>query len=348
MTLWKCAKRRDVSEYFKKKAAAPPIVQGHPLQTPVIPIPLLALGPFLGFQNPTQTSVRGEIGGIEFSSTGSFEWLMEDGSWIPYLKKDQKLMIEHQKMMESEDKKSQFSVLNLTIEGKTYTLDFKTKTQKNEKSDTVRPFRCAPVWGYHGPLSWSQIEPQSSCELIKVPFGDPAYFSPEVADICRGFRQGNPDYNILSVELVYNPERWHLYFTLREDYRKRVPRFEERYLWHGTDDKSSLLICHQGFKRDLCKNFNYGRGNYFARSPQLASRTEYAKLGVNDTQVLLYCAIAVGDMVVGTKDMRQPPVKDENLLRYENTVDAMGSTKIYVTYDDASAVPLFRLKFKHK
>jgi hypothetical protein len=66
----------------------------------------------------------------------------------------------------------------------------------------------------------------------------------------------------------------------------------------------------------------------------LSIRSEYAKLGDDNIQKMIYSYVAVGDMISGTKEMRQPPVKDENLLRYENTVDIMGSSKVYVTYDD--------------
>lgn len=98
------------------------------------------------------------------------------------------------------------------------------------------------------------------------------------------------------------------------------------------------------FKRDLVKNFNYGKGCYFAQSPMLSIRSEYAKLDQDqdpekfNTQTVILALVAVGDVIAGTKDMRQPPVKDENLLRYENTVDRIQLTQIYVAYDDHQVI----------
>lgn len=82
----------------------------------------------------------------------------------------------------------------------------------------------------------------------------------------------------------------------------------------------------------------------------LSIRSEYAKLDPDDSnkQTVIYSYVAVGDMIAGTKDMRQPPVKDENLLRYENTVDMMGSSKVYVIFDDNQAFPALVLTVKHK
>jgi len=55
----------------------------------------------------------------------------------------------------------------------------------------------------------------------------------------------------------------------------------------------------------------------------------------------VHCWPEAGD-IVGTKDI------DENLLRYENTVDMMDSSKIYVTYDDHQAFAALVLTVKQK
>jgi hypothetical protein len=158
----------------------------------------------------------------------NYEWLLEDGSWIPYSK-------EHREIIAEKDKKKTTDDYTVEIEtdGKSYRLEFKEMIQTNIKSKTTRPFRRVHCWASAGPLIWTQFVYTDQWQLISVPFEGPTCFSPEVADTVRALRQACPDYDIKCVEINYNPAKWLNYSRLREAYRRRIPKFEERYLWHG-------------------------------------------------------------------------------------------------------------------
>ena len=107
-----------------------------------------------------------------------YEWLLEDGSWIPFKKEDCQLIAEKDERKHVDD-----FILKIEVEQRIYVLDFKDMTQINEKSGTLRPFRRVHSWGNAGPLTWSRGEHTEAWELKSIPFEGPDCFSPEVANV---------------------------------------------------------------------------------------------------------------------------------------------------------------------
>lgn len=157
-----------------------------------------------------------------------YEWLREDGSWIPYPAEQQFRLLQA-----DNEKEGKTRTVEIEVDSKTYALNFQTLVQKNIKSGTERPFRKVESAGASGPKIWSFLNYSDLSELQVIPFSEQECSSLEVLDIIRSFRQGCPEYDILKVQCNFNAGTWLLYHRLREDYRKRIRNFEERYLWHG-------------------------------------------------------------------------------------------------------------------
>jgi hypothetical protein len=216
--------------FFNSKEILP--LTGLPLQTPSHRVlPGLPLCSFL-LSNPSSLSDEKQI--IVF-----YEWLLEDGSWIPYRKA-------HQAKLREKDPKQKDPlpqgdcIVELDFENETdnqtktkYLIDFNTMTQINIASKTSRPFRRVHSWTSAGPLLWKSFPYYPSWKLEPVAFDGHKCASEEVANVVRSFHQACPDHKIIKIEANYNPEKWMNYHRLREDYRKRIHHFEERYLWHG-------------------------------------------------------------------------------------------------------------------
>lgn len=85
------------------------------------------------------------------------------------------------------------------------------------------------------------------------------------------------------------------------------PECNEWYLFHGTNAKNALSICHNSFKLSLagdCTGTLYGRGAYFAES--ITKADEYAKPNERGEYTVLLCRV-LGGRVMYTDEENPDP-----------------------------------------
>jgi hypothetical protein len=160
ITLWKCAKRRDVAHFFKLKEHLRDAVEEE--------VPAISKSSLTEESCSTESLSESQItvpsAPITITSTSApppasnmtmptlvnpkhFEWLLEDGSFIPYRKCDDALIAEAYKRYESGTQEE----FILEVGDRKYKLDFARWIQTNCDSGVPRAFHAAVHYDYSGP-----------------------------------------------------------------------------------------------------------------------------------------------------------------------------------------------------
>jgi hypothetical protein len=132
-----------------------------------------------------------------------------------------------------------------------------------------------------------------------------------------------------------------------------LPRLNERWLWHGTDEKSIPLILANGFLRDFNNTSAYGKGVYFARQAAYSLSPSYSKRDPNTGEhYLLLCRVLVGEACVGKSGMERPTQKPNSSAMHESMVDRLPVEQSQIVVlsagSDKQAYPEFVLKFQSR
>ena len=135
--------------------------------------------------------------------------------------------------------------------------------------------------------------------------------------------------------------------------RLGLPRLNERWLWHGTDEKSIPLILANGFLRDFNTRGAHGKGVYFARQAAYSLSPSYSKIDPNTGEhCLLLCRVLVGEACEGRSGMERPTQKPNSSALHESMVDRLPVEQSQIVVlsagSDKQAYPEFVLKFQSR
>jgi len=132
-----------------------------------------------------------------------------------------------------------------------------------------------------------------------------------------------------------------------------LPRLNERWLWHGTDEKSIPLILANGFLRDFNTRGAHGKGVYFARQAAYSLSPRYSKIDPDTGEhYLLLCRVLMGEACVGSSGMERPTQKPNSNAMHESMVDRLPVEQSQIVVlsagSDKQAYPEFVLKFQKR
>ena len=217
------------------------------------------------------------------------------------------------------------------------------------------------VQSFAKPTEW---EPQSNpIELKNVPQG-----SSEWNKILHRMQETIPYVNLVSIERIQNEFLWEKYCQHKERMSRKGPeRVNEMELFHGTSSNSpeDIYKSEEGFDMRFSRSGMWGQGNYFAESAQYSNSYAYNPDTSNAIRTVLsrsyYRASTVRQMFLvkvltgdsyrspSDKSLRMPPYKpslsSSEKVRYD-TVNGMASgSKIYITYSNDKAYPLYLISF---
>ncbi|CAF1041631.1 unnamed protein product [Rotaria sp. Silwood1] len=148
---------------------------------------------------------------------------------------------------------------------------------------------------------------------------------------------GNGIPNILQIERIQN-QRWYKQYSAHEcEFRQKLGKQTEQWLFHGCDERSSKNIEVECFNRSYAGQHAaaFGQGCYFARD-SLYSHS-YALPDRNGIRRMFLARVLVGNTTQGNSGMRVPP------SGYDTTGDGQG---IFVTYHDSQAYAEYLITYR--
>src|SRR6218665_1019546 len=90
----------------------------------------------------------------------------------------------------------------------------------------------------------------------------------------------------------------------------------------------------------------YGKGVYFSKDPDYASKARYATPDQSGLQCMFYSRVLTGRHTIGSSVMVEPPELPDKSGRYNSLADGWFRPSIYVIFHDAQAYPEFLITFK--
>ncbi|XP_033117538.1 uncharacterized protein LOC117117363 [Anneissia japonica] len=125
--------------------------------------------------------------------------------------------------------------------------------------------------------------------------------------------------------------------------------FDERQLFHGTEEENVDDICRENFDSRLSGRrigAFYGEGAYFARNAKYANN--YAEADKHNIKKMFVARVMVGRYTRGTQGIRRPPYKDpENKSRgmYNSCVDNTSDPNIFVLFNNDQVYPEYLITY---
>lgn len=347
LLLLKCARRPSLFQFFEKEKTKLFEEKPH-----LKPLPFAATPPTKGETSPVakfhRLITKDLVGKDGETRSTQFEYLASDGSWIPYPRGVTEEMWRHihggkTTVFEHKQWRIDFSRMVQSSQAALSESVFGEEEKEQEEAQ-VWPIRRSLAHWPEGPAYWWDVYRPYDIDLLFYDTFDPEHPPhPDIEEAIMALQQGCPDLEIVKVEINTNCYLWDLYYNYRNKKRELLgPDFQEMALWHGTSHTAAPLICKGGFNRTFVVSHRYGRGTYFAASPRLSARSEYAALQPNVCQTLLYCYVVLGRLAQGNpQDMEPSQVQDKtgSWVQADSTVDSLAHPRIYTTYTDMQAFP---------
>ena len=212
------------------------------------------------------------------------------------------------------------------------------------------------------PIEW---EPQSSSIELK----DVSVGSPEWIRIRQRVQETIPSVNLVSIKRIQNEFLWEKYCQHKERMsRKGLERINEMELFHGTSTTSpeDIYKSEEGFDMRFSRSGMWGKGNYFAESARYSCSYAYIKdthmsvqgitfptsyYGTNTIRQIFLVKVLTGDSYTSPSDktLRMPPYKalaSSEKVRYDTVNGMAHGSKIYITYSNDKAYPLYLISLK--
>ena len=219
-------------------------------------------------------------------------------------------------------------------------------------------FSNSLVQSFPKPAEW---DPQSNpIELKDVP---PT--STEWNKILQRMQETIPGVNLVSIKRIQNEFLWEKYCQHKERMsRKGQERINEMELFHGTSSNppEDIYKSEEGFDMRFSRSGMWGQGNYFAESAQYSCSYAYKKdqlLREFDvfsdwypTKQIFLVKVLTGDSYTSSPDktLRMPPYKlsaSSEKVRYDTVNGMAHGSKIYITYSNDKAYPLYLISLKY-
>ena len=205
------------------------------------------------------------------------------------------------------------------------------------------------------PTEW---EPQSTPIELK----DVAVGSSEWTGILQRIQETIPNVNLVSIERIQNEFLWEKYCQHKERMSRKGPeRVNEMELFHGTSETSpeDIYKSEEGFDMRFSRTGMWGHGNYFAESAQYSCSYAYKKRNTGQmhscaksgsVKQMFLVKVLTGDSFTCPSDntLRMPPYKpstSSEKVRYDTVNGVTGGSKVYITYSNDKAYPLYLISF---
>ncbi|XP_060681592.1 protein mono-ADP-ribosyltransferase PARP14-like [Hemiscyllium ocellatum] len=181
--------------------------------------------------------------------------------------------------------------------------------------------------------------------------------SSEYQEIARDFRDSLGDvassqtFKIDAITRIQNLSLWRLYIAKRNEMNRLRPHQQnENILYHGTYSTVCSKINADGFNRSYCglNAVFYGEGTYFAQHAKYSAHDTYSKPDATGSKFIYRARVLTGDYCKGSKDMKEPPLKDpqgNSRERYNSVTDNMESPEVFVVFQDNQAYPEYLITF---
>ncbi|XP_033112424.1 uncharacterized protein LOC117113242 [Anneissia japonica] len=190
--------------------------------------------------------------------------------------------------------------------------------------------------------TWDKSIKQTSHRLVEVSKND------EYKHIQKLFNKTLPEGNIIKLERVEN-YNCRAAYGRRKEIMIKTNCFDERQLFHGTEEENVDDICRENFDFRLSGKrigAKYGNGAYFARNAKYAN--DYAEADDHNIKKMFVARVMVGRYTRGTQGIRRPPYKDpENKSRgmYDSCVDNTSDPNIFVLFDNHQVYPEYLITY---
>jgi len=219
------------------------------------------------------------------------------------------------------------------------------------------------VQSFAKPIEW---EPQSNSIELK----DVTQESVEWNKVLHRMEETIPYVNVVSIKRIQNEFLWEKYCQHRERMSRKGPeRVNEMELFHGTSSNppEDIYKSEEGFDMRFSRQGMWGQGNYFAESAQYSSSYAYKtstsvqksrasaffglyRTTVTTVQQIFLVKVLTGDSYTSHSDntLRMPPYKSSTSsekVRYDTVNGITQGSKIYITYSNDKAYPLYLISF---
>lgn len=359
----KVSKRKAITRQVPSKKSRKTLARQHPV--PSVPAPVSAQS--LPVASTANHRVISDEKGILKKSVNvqKFAWYFFDSSnpsnqWIPF-----------DATISDEIEQSYLDCLDSVgyyIGSHNYKLVFSNRTQTNLSTHTQRLVqRCLKDFN---PNDTSLPKPPSVADSSRISTlismlgsSRPTYWTPE--DIQKAMQSpqvvpcqpGDAEFvmvakmiqvtcrerAVVKVSKIINPVQYFRYTHWCDMLRLKFPAMDlnERYAFHGTNEKAIEAIVKEGFKYRFNSRHLFGRGSYFSTNASYSLDPQFASPNANGEQHVIVTRICVGKTVQGTQNLF--PSMDDS---YQTAVDDMYLPTMYVTFHDDQTFPEFLVALK--
>ncbi len=158
---------------------------------------------------------------------------------------------------------------------------------------------------------------------------------------------------IVRIERIQNKLLWNRYYDcMKRMHEDNDGVTNEMTLFHGTKalNPEEIYKGDEGFDMRFSKEGMWGCGNYFAVKASY-SDGGYSHRCTDGCSQLLVASVLTGHQFTCPSDtsLRKPPIRDNNAAikrRYDCVSGDTGSSKIFITYDNARAYPTYLITYK--
>ncbi|KAF7224857.1 poly(ADP-ribose) polymerase family member 12 [Nothobranchius furzeri] len=153
---------------------------------------------------------------------------------------------------------------------------------------------------------------------------------------------------IKSIQRIQNPSLWKSFHCQKEQMQKTNggKTVDERYLFHGTDERLVDEICDQNFDWRVCGSHGtvYGKGSYFAKDASYSNKYSRAKGGRN--KVMFVALVLVGEYTLGRHSYVRPPPKKGSRTLYDSCVNSETNPSIFVIFEKQQIYPEYLIMYQ--
>ena len=166
---------------------------------------------------------------------------------------------------------------------------------------------------------------------------------------------------LVSIKRIQNEFLWEKYHQHKERMSyKGSERINELELFHGSSSTApeEIYKSEEGFDMRFSHQGMWGRGNYFAKdarySCSYAHEPDSHDVDPSQGKVkqIFLAIVLTGDSYVSSPDksLRVPPYKPSESfekVRYDTVNGVSAGSRIYITYSNDKAYPLYLISFQH-
>jgi hypothetical protein len=195
------------------------------------------------------------------------------------------------------------------------------------------------------PICWAPMSTSELYRLVDIAPDDSEYI--KVKQLAES-TANEKLHQVVKIQRIQNVNVYKQYMTRKLLMDKLQPNIvNERRLWHGTDTVAMDNMIRGGFNRSYCgKNAaKFGKGVYFAVEFQYAAQSTYSPPDTSGYQHVFLSRVLVGEFTQGNESLLEPPLKPDNIVRYDSVVDNPNLPKIFVIFHDAQAFPEYCVTF---